>query len=107
MNKILKTPEDFDAKTRHKIYKRALEIYRTTSVVGLCSAVYIAATHLYGIEIQPDIPNFIQQNFPEIEIYRPIGMRYDSFWWSTHNMQVRIDILQLAIKRTSWFYRHF
>jgi hypothetical protein len=101
---------------KHKIYKRALEIYhKSPNVSGMCWAIVMAQRDLgfktsdnpyYSLRVKflletskHEPENNMENNFPEIFQYKPKSKKVNEFWWDVYNQygqKKRIAILTAA-----------
>jgi hypothetical protein len=90
-------------KTRHKIYKLALNYYINSNYnIGICGAIGYALIELGYLEsmlkIVPLNPIINMSKYPEIFKHKPKGV--DDVWWPINNITVRTRILKQAIEET-------
>jgi hypothetical protein len=98
-------------KTRHKVYKEALSIYKHHNYkdilpkygdIGLCAVIVAALLRLGYLKCitknSPLSPIEYMYKYPEIHKHKPIGCGL--FWWPVDNKDIRIKILRQAIEET-------
>ena len=105
---------------KHNVYKRALEVYNETNVIGMprsgiCLSLYKALVICCGLqyiefntyEYEKAIKNFWYINpyenlkvWEEVYKCKPSEHRGSTYWFELNDTQSRVDILESAIKET-------
>lgn len=94
---------------RHKIYKKALEVYISdySSSIGLCSFLEMACG-LYnymwsGLYWKHRVEQMIEA-LPEFQAHKPLYITHDfpgqEFWWPLEDKESRIKVLKEMIELT-------